>query len=60
MKYEVYEVPNELDGTEEFLKWFNGKTEAVAFAKERRELAGGCVWVILASDEEGYIRVVST
>ncbi len=59
MKYEVYEVPNELDGTEEFLKWFVGKVEAVAFAKERRERAGGSIWVVLASDEEGYIKVVS-
>ncbi len=60
MKYEVYEVPNELDGTEEFIREFVSKEDAMVFAKERRELAGGCVWVILASDEEGYIRVVST
>lgn len=60
--FEVYEVPNdELDGTEEFIEKFENESEAIKFACHVRTLSGSSgVWVILASDENGYEKVVST
>ncbi len=61
MKYEVYEVPNdELDDTEEFIVDFTTRIEALDYAAEERGNAGCSIWVIMASDDGGYIRVIST
>lgn len=61
MTYEIYLVPNdELDGTEDYLDENEDKSEAIERAKELRAMKSGSVWVIKASDEEGYIKVVAT
>lgn len=56
MMYEIYLVPNdELDGTEDCLDENEDKSEAI-----ERAMKSGSIWVIKASDEEGYIKVVAT
>lgn len=56
--YEIYEVPNlELDGTEIYLD--EAKTLDEAEEKyEELSINRSNLWIIIASDEEGYEKVV--
>lgn len=61
MTYEIYAVSNdELDGTEEYLDENEDKFRALEIAEELRSMKSGSIWVIEASDEKGYIKVVAT
>lgn len=61
MTYEIYAVSNdELDGMEEYLDANKDKSRALEMARELRSVKSGSIWVIEASDEKGYIKVVAT
>lgn len=62
MNYEIYEVPNDTldDGTEEFIEEFTDELEALEFSRSYRTIASVSVWVVIASDENGYEKVIST
>ncbi len=56
--YEIYIVPNdELDGTEEFVT--SHLTLDKASECRTNMSCESPLWIILASDEKGYIKVIS-